>query len=467
MNGKHITKLGFENKSIGLALAAANLREGAGTSKSEILAELTAVKNNPSEYAAGGVYAELAAYLLEQNAKEEARKGAKLLDAPLPYEVWGKDLIEDGARAQMDMAMRLPISRAGALMPDAHVGYGLPIGGVLAAENAVIPYGVGVDIGCSMMLSVLPLNTNKLSVEEAKSLLLKHTRFGAGVGFEKRDREDHEVLHSAAWQDQALLRHLFDKAVNQIGTSGSGNHFVEFGTLSLHQPDVGLEAGEYLAILSHSGSRGFGAQVANHFTALAQKLHVGLDKSAQKLAWLPMDSEEGQAYWQAMTLAGEYALANHDLIHARLARALDVQPLLRASNSHNLAWKQMVNDQELIVHRKGATPAAAGQLGLIPGSMADPGYLVRGRGHAEALASASHGAGRQLGRKAATNSLNKKEVQAYLKQNGVTLIGGGIDEAPQAYKRIQDVIARQSDLVDVVAEFRPRVVRMDTGSEDV
>lgn len=467
MNGKHITKLGFERKAVGLALSAATKRENAGVNKDDILAELRAVQTDPAAYAAGGIYAELAAELLAQDAKAEAKRGVKLLPSPLPYGVWGDDLIDAGAKTQMDVAMRLPISRAGALMPDAHVGYGLPIGGVLATENAVIPYGVGVDIGCSMMLSVLPVKADALSVDEAKALLLKHTRFGAGVAFEKRDREDHEVLHEAAWNDQPILGHLYDKAATQIGTSGSGNHFVEFGTVTLHQDDLGLDAGEYLAMLSHSGSRGFGAQVANHFTNIAQRIHENLDPSAKKLAWLGLDSEDGQAYWQAMTLAGKYALANHELIHARLSRALNVKPLAQVRNSHNLAWKQVVDGKELIVHRKGATPADAGQLGLIPGSMADPGYVVRGLGNAEALSSASHGAGRQLGRKAAENSLNKKEVQAYLKDKGVTLIGGGIDEAPQAYKRIQDVIARQSDLVDVVAEFRPRVVRMDTGHEDV
>jgi tRNA-splicing ligase RtcB len=352
-------------------------------------------------------------------------------------------------------------------MPDAHVGYGLPIGGVLATENAVIPYGVGVDIGCSMMLSVLPVPAGRLVTDEARTLLLRHTRFGAGVGFEKRDREDHPVLHDAAWQAQPLLRHLHDKAVAQVGTSGSGNHFVEFGTLTVERPALGLEAGEYVALLSHSGSRGFGAQVANHFTALAQKLHPTLHPAAQKLAWLPMDGEVGQAYWQAMTLAGQYALANHDLIHARLARALGERPLVRVSNSHNLAWRQTVDGQERIVHRKGATPARAGELGLIPGSMADPGFVVRGRGSERALDSASHGAGRALGRRAAAKALSKKDVQAYLAQRGVTLIGGGIDEAPQAYKRIEDVLARQQELVEVVARFTPRVVRMDTGREDV
>lgn len=466
MNGKHITKLGFKNKAVGLALAAATVRETAGENREDILAELTRVLNAPAEYL-GGVYHDLALELEAQYAKDALKAASALNAAPLPYTRYGEELIEPGAFAQMDTAMRLPIARAGALMPDAHVGYGLPIGGVLAAENAVIPYGVGVDIGCSMMLSVFALPPEKLGDAEAQALLLRHTRFGAGVGFEKRERLDHPVLNESAWDEQPLLRHLFDKAASQIGTSGSGNHFVEFGAFSLDNEAEGLPAGRYLALLSHSGSRGFGAQVAGHFTRLAEGLHPGINPEAKKLAWLPLDSEEGAAYWQAMNLAGRYALANHEQIHARMAAALGETPLLNVSNSHNLAWKQMVEGRELIVHRKGATPAASGQLGLIPGSMADPGYLVRGKGAPQALASASHGAGRQLGRKAAERSLAKKDVQKYLKERGVTLIGGGIDEAPQAYKRIETVIAAQRELVDVLGQFMPRVVRMDTGSEDV
>ncbi|GAA5437460.1 RtcB family protein [Deinococcus aquaticus] len=467
MNGKHLVKLGLEKKAIALAQTAATQRETAGLTRDDILSELRAVQATPAAYTAGGVYAPLAAELLAQQAIIDARKGSDLRAQPLPYPTWGADLIDPGAHRQMDVAMRLPVSRAGALMPDAHVGYGLPIGGVLATENAVIPYGVGVDIGCSMMLSILPIQPGALRTDEAGTLLLKHTRFGAGVAFEKRDRQDHEVLHENTWQEQPLLQHLFEKAATQIGTSGSGNHFAEFGTLTLPQGDLGLDAGQYLALLTHSGSRGFGAQVAGHFTALAERHHPTLAPEAKKLAWLPLDHEDGQAYWQAMNLAGRYALANHHLIHARLARALNVTPLTQISNSHNLAWKQTVNGQELIVHRKGATPAAPGQLGLIPGSMADPGFVIRGLGHEGALQSASHGAGRQLGRKAAIGALAKKDVQAYLTGRGVTLIGGGIDEAPQAYKRIEDVIARQEDLVNVVASFQPRVVRMDSGSEDI
>ena len=466
MNGKHISGLGLKGAEIGLALKAAELRETAGLERDDILSELRGVQQNPGEYI-GGVYGELAQSLLARQAKDELHAADALREQALSYKVYGSDLIEPGALAQMNTAMRLPISRAGALMPDAHVGYGLPIGGVLATEGAVIPYGVGVDIGCSMRLSVYPLAPGKLDSRGAVALLQKHTRFGAGVGWDKRERLDHEVLDDADWDALPLLRHLYDKATSQLGTSGSGNHFAEFGTFTLEAPQLGLEAGEYLALLTHSGSRGFGAQVAGHFTNLAERLHPTLDPSAKKLAWLALDSEEGQNYWTAMNLAGRYALANHEQIHQRLARALDTEVVLEVANSHNLAWKQMVDGRELIVHRKGATPAAAGQLGLIPGSMADPAYLVRGKGEHDALESASHGAGRQLGRKAAERAIAKKDVQAYLEARGVTLIGGGIDEAPQAYKRVEQVIAAQTELVEVLGQFQPKVVRMDSGSEDI
>ncbi|WP_161882196.1 RtcB family protein [Deinococcus alpinitundrae] len=466
MNGKHITKLGFTNKSIGLALAAAQLREDAGLSRQAILDELSAVKAQPAAYQASE-YAALVSELLAQQAHTDLHAQDALRPAARPYAQFGGHLIEQSAHDQMNVAMRLPIARAGALMPDAHVGYGLPIGGVLATENAIIPYGVGVDIGCAMRLSVFAVPAERLKTPEALALLQKHTRFGAGVGFERRERLGHAVLDEAAWDEQPILRRLHDKAAEQIGTSGSGNHFAEFGSFTLDAPEAGLATGTYLALLSHSGSRGFGAQVAGHFTKLAESLHPTLDASARKLAWLDLGSEAGEAYWQAMNLAGRYALANHEQLHARLSRALGEVPALSAWNSHNLAWKEMVNGEERIVHRKGATPAARGQLGLIPGSMADPGYLVRGKGHAPALGSASHGAGRQLGRKAAQAALSKSAVSAYLRERGVTLIGGGIDEAPQAYKRIEAVIAAQTELVEVLGEFRPRVVRMDSGSEDI
>ena len=238
MNGKHITKLGFQNKAIGLALSAAQLREAAGLERRAILDELSAVKAAPGAYQ-GGNYAELARELLAQQAHTQRHAQDALRPAALPYTQFGADLIDPAARAQMDTAMRLPMSRAGALMPDAHVGYGLPIGGVLATENAVIPYGVGVDIGFSTRLSVFALPAERLKTAEALHLLQKHTRFGAGVGFERRERLPHPVLDEAAWDQQPVLRRLHDKAAEQIGSSGSGNHFAEFGRFTLTAPRAG------------------------------------------------------------------------------------------------------------------------------------------------------------------------------------------------------------------------------------
>lgn len=271
MNGTDITALGFSGRAVGLALEAARRRKKSGVTNEAIRTELAHVQQRPGRFTRDPFYAELARELLGQ----AAHRPDTFRDRPLPYREWGAELIEESARAQMDTAMRLPVSVAGALMPDAHVGYGLPIGGVLATEGAVIPYGVGVDIGCSMALSVLP--AEPLSREEEARLLRRHTRFGAGSAWERQVRPDHAVLDEATWRDLPLLRQLRDKAAEQLGTSGSGNHFVEFGTLTLDRPELGLEPGEYLALLSHSGSRGFGAQVAGHYTRVAQNLHPRLE----------------------------------------------------------------------------------------------------------------------------------------------------------------------------------------------
>jgi tRNA-splicing ligase RtcB len=183
-----------------------------------------------------------------------------------------------------------------------------------------------------------------------------------------------------------------DRAWSQLGTSGSGNHFVEFGELVVTDAAVGLEPGRYLALLSHSGSRGTGAQVADHYSKLARTLHPDLPKELSHLAWLDLSSEPGQEYWAAMELMGKYAAANHALIHAHVARALGVDVRLDIENHHNFAWRETHRladgrEREVIVHRKGATPAGAGVLGIIPGSMATPGYIVRGRGSAASLMS--------------------------------------------------------------------------------
>ncbi|MES2486876.1 MAG: RtcB family protein, partial [Bacteroidota bacterium] len=267
-----------------------------------------------------------------------------------------------------------------------------------------------------------------------------------------------------AFREIPLLKSLKDKAFKQMGSSGGGNHFVEFGIVdvSVNDPVFSLPAGKYVGVLSHSGSRGLGANIARHYTNLAMK-QTPLPKEARHLAWLDLDTHDGQEYWIAMNLAGDYASACHHDIHRRIAKALGARPLKMVENHHNFAWKELVNGQELIVHRKGATPAGKDVLGIIPGSMTAPGYIVKGLGNTASINSASHGAGRQMSRSQAKQHITMSEVKKVLKDNGVTLLGAGLDEAPMAYKDINKVMAQQTELVDVVGMFIPKIVRMDRG----
>ena len=384
----------------------------------------------------------------------------------VPYRQWGRDLDGQSVR-QMERACALPVALAGALMPDAHVGYGLPIGGVLATDNAVIPYAVGVDIACRMKLTVLdlPLDTlrHERGTDRLKKAISAETRFGLGSSFKKR--RNHPVL-DRDWSVSPVTRKARDKAWSQLGTSGSGNHFVEFGELALQEPVKGLDRGTYLALLSHSGSRGTGAMVAAHYSRLAMSLRPGLSKDQRHLAWLDLDSEPGQEYWAAMELMGHYAAANHACIHRHMARHLGADVLLDLENHHNFAWKERISvpggqpGREAVVHRKGATPAGRGVLGIIPGSMASPAFVVRGKGSPDARNSAAHGAGRVMSRKRAIRSLNWQDANRVLRERGVTLMSAGLDEVPFVYKNIEEVMAAQTDLVEVVARFDPRLVKM-------
>jgi tRNA-splicing ligase RtcB len=399
------------------------------------------------------------------------KRSSEVRREPLPYAVFGAEHIDAASRAQMDNAMRLPVSVAGALMPDAHVGYGLPIGGVLATEGAVIPYAVGVDIACRMRLSIFAAPPELLSQQQGRfeKVLREQTRFGAGAEW-KPPRED-PILDDPDWQAVPLLRHLREtKGIPQLGTSGSGNHFVEFGELEVltTDPKLGLQPGKYLALLSHSGSRGVGYQIADYYSKLAHSLHPELDKELAHLAWLDMSSEPGQEYWLAMNLAGRFASANHRIIHQQITKAAGLDVLATVENHHNFAWEETLPDgRRVYVHRKGATPAGKDELGVIPGTMGDVGYVVRGKGNPASLNSASHGAGRQMSRNEAFKSITKKMRDAYLRERGVKLLGGGLDESPQAYKRIDEVMAAQRDLVEIVARFQPRLVMMTDDPRDI
>jgi tRNA-splicing ligase RtcB len=385
-----------------------------------------------------------------------------------PYRIWGSGL-EPEAVQQMKNACQLPVAVSGALMPDAHVGYGLPIGGVLATHEAVIPYAVGVDIACRMKMTVLELPLSALTTDQDRltRALERETRFGMGATF--RTPLQHEIM-DRDWNVTPVTSKLKDRAWKQLGTSGSGNHFVEFGQLTVMDDAAGLARGEYLALLSHSGSRGAGAQVAAYYSKLARDLHPELPRELANLAWLDLATDPGQQYWAAMELMGGYAAANHELIHKQMARALGAEVLFDLENHHNFAWRERHrlpdgSEGEVIVHRKGATPAGKGVLGIIPGSMATPGYIVRGKGLPASLNSAAHGAGRRMSRTKAKATFTWETAQPFLRERGVTLLSAGLDEVPMAYKNIDEVMAAQRDLVEPLARFEPRLVKMAPSGE--
>ncbi len=396
------------------------------------------------------------------NTQDFSKGGAPPRSQPIKYRRWGEKL-EPEAVLQMERACSLPVAVAGALMADAHVGYGLPIGGVLATENTVIPYAVGVDIACRMKMTVLDIPPQDLQRQEGRltQAIQAETRFGIGACF--KHRRHHDVL-DADWDVSPVTRQNKDRAWSQLGTSGSGNHFVEFGLFTAHGKILGLAPGTYLALLSHSGSRGTGAAVCDYYSKLAARRLPDLPNELKRLAWLSLDSEEGQEYWAAMQLMGQYAAANHALIHRYVAANLGAAVLLDLENHHNFAWKErhVIGgvEKEVIVHRKGATPAGLGVLGIIPGSMASPGFVVSGKGNPESLKSAAHGAGRVMSRHQATRTFEWKKVNPFLREKGVTLISAGLDEVPMVYKNIHEVMAAQNDLVTILGHFDPKLVKM-------
>ncbi|AXG68766.1 RNA-splicing ligase RtcB [Kordia sp. SMS9] len=459
LRGKDLIEIGYPQKGKVISIAMeVMLRNFKRERKDKVLQRLKTILKNPEKYLGDGMVGRIAEELttpVHVEAKQLETKRA-------PFTIFGENGIAEEAKHQLYTALKLPIAKAGALMPDGHSGYGLPIGGVLAAKDAVIPYGVGVDIGCRMCLSIYDIPASYLEGHKDKyvNMLQEHTKFG---GFETHKRiNDHEIFERSEFKDIPTVKKLFKKAYSQLGSSGGGNHFVEFGIVEISDVhnEFKVPIGKYLGILSHSGSRGLGANIAKHYTKLAIQ-QTPLPGEAKNLAWLDLNTHDGQEYWLAMNLAGDYASACHHDIHKRLGKALGARPLAMVENHHNFAWKEIVNGEELVVHRKGATPAQKGVLGIIPGSMTAPGFIVRGTGNKHSLQSASHGAGRQLSRRKAKQTLTQSDIKKQLKEHGVTLIGGGIDEAPMAYKNIHQVMSNQTELVEVVGSFTPKIVRME------
>jgi tRNA-splicing ligase RtcB len=485
MKAKELSNLGVSRGPVMKLAQAAAAR--AGLPREPLRRRMRAVIAAPTDFRDDPVFGEFARALSDVPSREQMG----LRDERVPYRMWGRpgEDFDAASLEQLKTACTLSVARAAAIMPDAHVGYGLPIGGVLATENAVIPYAVGVDIACRVKLTVLDMPASTLESDAGRNRLTAaieaETRFGMGAKF--ASPRDHAVM-DADWSVSPVTKRFKDKARSQLGTSGSGNHFVEFGVLTVDDDagaesagtagragddarGLGLEPGVYLALLSHSGSRGVGASVCNHYSRIAMDRHAALPKGPRHLAWLDLDSQEGREYWAAMNLMGAYASANHACIHAAIARHLGAAVIAGVENHHNFAWKEVHDPgdgggpRELIVHRKGATPASAGELGVIPGSMADPCFVVRGLGEPGSLRSASHGAGRVMSRSKAKSTFTWSQWRRELKDRGVTVLSAGIDEAPGVYKDIRRVMAQQRDLVEPIARFDPKLVKMAPDGE--
>ncbi len=463
MNSKKLIELGVPKCALDEAGTLIVALRDSGADMSRLPDEMAAIVAQPEAFLGDPLRAAFARAIYQP--------AFKMREVPAPWRQWGEGL-DAPAVAQLANACTLPIAVAGALMPDAHVGYGLPIGGVLATENAVIPYAVGVDIACRMKLTVYDRKASTLAGmrDRLANIIEDETRFGMGAEFQAR--RNHDVMDDD-WTVSPITKHFREKAWKQLGTSGTGNHFVEFGEFTVSEAESqrfaedgrDIPSGSYLALLSHSGSRGTGAQVCQHYSRIAMDRHAKLPAQLKHLAWLDLDSEPGTEYWAAMELMGKYAAANHACIHKHITKKVGAAVLLDVENHHNFAWKEQHDGREVIVHRKGATPAGAGVLGVIPGSMATPGFVVRGRGKAESLNSASHGAGRVMSRTKAQQSFTWSAVRKQLKEADVELLSAGIDECPGVYKDIHTVMAAQTDLVDVMGMFTPRLVKMAPAGE--
>ena len=352
LNNNELKTIGFKDQSLveTAGKIAKRLISRKVYTKEALLELYKKILTDPELYLTHDTFGELAqeiASLKVDAATEDLKsKTFDLRKEPVSYPVFGKEHIDKEALVQMNTAMKLPVALAGALMPDAHSGYGLPIGGVLAtAANVVIPYAVGVDIACRMCLSVYEISAN--FAEQKKHILKKHLGDHTYFGLDSHNEAQlpDTVFDLPDWKATAQIRHLRHKAQRQLGTSGTGNHFVEFGTLDIPEtcPELPLPKGQYLALLSHSGSRGFGAGIANYYSKIALD-YTKLPREAQHLAWLDLNTEAGQEYWIGMNLAGEYASACHHQVHRRLAQALELKPVATIENHHNFAWQETLAD---------------------------------------------------------------------------------------------------------------------------
>lgn len=457
LKGKDILKLGYPNNKVVTTALEVMKKHFPNKNINYVKSILKEIILQPEHYKNHLSFGQIAEELLALSKVEKR----EIQSQRAPYKIFGENIANEAIN-QLYTALKLPISVKGALMPDAHYGYGLPIGGVLATKNAVIPYGVGMDIGCRMCLSILDTPVSYLDGARDKYEKALHDNTKFGMNEVHKSQFENEIFDRDTFDLLPILKRLKGKAIKQLGSSGGGNHFVEFGEVEIldENNNFALPKGKYLGILSHSGSRGLGAEIAQYYSRVAVE-QCPLPKEAQHFAWLDLDTHLGLEYWVAMNLAGDYASACHQDIHRRLIKSVGGRLKARIENHHNFAWKELHNGEELIVHRKGATPASDGEIGFIPGSMTAKGFIVRGKGNPDSINSASHGAGRAHSRSSARILFTKNDIKTELKKHKVSLIGGSVEEAPMAYKNINEVMNSQKDLVDILGTFQPRIVRMD------
>ncbi|MFH5832144.1 RtcB family protein [Halalkalibaculum sp. DA3122] len=356
-------------------------------------------------------------------------------------------------------------AKRGALMADGHVGYIMPIGGVAAYKNKVSPVGVGFDIGCGNMAVKLNQKAGSFDVSGALDIIEDKIVFGLGGSNPRAPRGD-ELFEAPEWEaypDPGIRSSLKKKAEQQLGTVGSGNHYV----------DLFKDEEEYIWIGVHFGSRGLGYQTAKGFMNLSQNKEWN-DRFEQQEVLLDLATPLGDAYFAAMNLAGRYAWRGREWVCYTLAEAFGADILDEVHNNHNFAWKEQHDGEELVVVRKGATPAFPGQRGFVGGSMGDTAVILEGVDSEEsrsALYSTVHGAGRVMsrtqakgnyrGRDLSSSAIKPQMIYDWLEKKGVELRGGGLDEAPQVYRRLDDVLKEHERTIRILHRLQPLGVVME------
>lgn len=394
--------------------------------------------------------------------------------------VWGEH--DEDTLKQIKRCAQDEVVAGAALMADGHKGYSMPIGGVIGYRNAISPSGVGYDISCGNKAVRTNLRADDIQAEINKIMdqIAKTVAFGVGQGNNGKAR-DHELFQDPTWKDLPFLRPLRQLAQEQLGSVGSGNHYVD-----LFRDEEG-----WVWIGVHFGSRGFGHRTASGFLNLAAGRAFDDKAPGEHMDQPPtvfsLATELGQAYWQAMTLAGRYAYAGRDVVVEQVREILGVEITDSVHNHHNYAWREQHNGEELIVVRKGATPAWPGERAFIGGSMGDISVIIEGVESEEsklALHSTVHGAGRVMSRSKAAGKIRWSKVngqrvreikspglisnemmQEWLKREGVILRGGGTDESPHVYRRLPEVLNTHANSIRILHTLKPMGVAM--AGEDV